>query len=48
VQEVSESEPCRAGADDPYLGSASGQAAPSSWSTRCAIANAPFAAGTPQ
>jgi hypothetical protein len=48
VQEVSEREPGWARADDPYLGASSAQVAPSSSSTRWAIANAPFAAGTPQ
>ena len=48
VQEVSERESGRACTDDPYLGAGSAQAAPSSSSTRWAIANAPFAAGTPQ
>ena len=48
VQEVSERESGRACADDPYLGAGSAQAAPSSSSTRWAIANAPLAAGTPQ
>ena len=48
VQEVSEREPGRARADDPYLGAASAQSTPSSASTRWAIANAPLAAGTPQ
>ena len=48
VQEVSERESGRACADDPYLRAGSAQMAPSSSSTRWAIANAPFAAGTPQ
>ena len=48
VQEVSERESGRACADDPDLRAGSAQAAASSSSTRWAIANAPFAAGTPQ
>jgi hypothetical protein len=48
VQEVSERESGRARADDPYSSAGSAQMAPSSSSTRWAIANAPFAAGTPQ
>ena len=48
VQEVSEGESCWACTDDPYSGAGSAQVAPSSSSTRWAIANAPFAAGTPQ
>jgi hypothetical protein len=48
VQEVPESESGRACADDPYLRAVSAQTAPSSVSTRWAIANAPLAAGTPQ
>ena len=46
LEELSERQPRRAGADDPDL--RAGHAAPSSSSTCCAIANAVFAAGTPQ
>jgi hypothetical protein len=48
VQQVAEREPGRACTDDADLRSDAAQAAPSSSSTRCAIAKAPFAAGTPQ
>ena len=48
VQEVSERESRWACTDDPYSGAGSAQVAPSSSSTCWAIANAPFAAGTPQ
>jgi hypothetical protein len=43
---VAQRESGRPGADDRDLRSA--HSWPSSWMTRCAIANAPFAAGTPQ
>jgi hypothetical protein len=48
VQEMTERESRRAGANDAHLRAGSGQVPPSSSSTRCAIANAPLAAGTPQ
>ena len=46
VEQLRERQSRRAGADDPDL--RAGHAAPSSSSTCCAIANAEFAAGTPQ
>jgi hypothetical protein len=48
VQQVTEGEPGGAGADDSHLRPSAIQTALSSSSTRCAIANAPLAAGTPQ
>ena len=48
VKQVAEGEPGGAGADDAHLRASAVQASPSSSSTRCAMANAPFAAGTPQ
>ena len=48
LQQVAEREPGWAGADDAHLRARSTQAVPSSSRTRWAIANAPFAAGTPQ
>ena len=48
TQQVREQEPGRPRADDGHLRAGSIQAVPSSSSTRWAIANAPFAAGTPQ
>ena len=48
VQQVTEGEPRRAGPDDADLGVRPAHALPASSSTRCAIANAPLAAGTPQ
>ena len=48
VEEMAEREPRRAGADDAHLRPRPAHACPSSSRTRWAIANAPFAAGTPQ
>jgi hypothetical protein len=48
LEHVREREARRPRADDPDLGPGGAQPLPSSSSTRCAIANAPLAAGTPQ
>ena len=48
VQEVTEHESGRAGADDAHLRARAAHPLSSSSRTRCAIANAPLAAGTPQ
>jgi hypothetical protein len=48
VEQVRERETCRPGPDDRDLRARCVYGSSSSSSTRCAIANAPFAAGTPQ